>query len=234
MSLQILGIIPARGGSKGIPRKNIAPLADKPMIAWTIEVALSSPSLSRVLVTTDDQQIRDLALALGSEAPFLRPAELANDDTPSIDVVLHVVEWLAAHENYRPDYLMLLQPTSPLRTVDDIEGAIRLANDRRCDSVVSVAEAVTHPYWMKRIASDGTLENFIAIDTKFTRRQDLPPAFGLNGAIYLVRTNSLLAERTFYPGNTLPYVMPRERSLDIDSQWDLFLVDLVLRNRNHL
>src|SRR6476659_9026466 len=99
MSLQILGIIPARGGSKGIPRKNIAPLADKPMIAWTIEVALSSPSLSRVLVTTDDQQIRDLALALGSEAPFLRPAELANDDTPSIDVVLHVVEWLAAHEN---------------------------------------------------------------------------------------------------------------------------------------
>ena len=140
---EILGLIPARGGSKALPHKNIRQFAGKPLIAWTIETALACPMLDRTIVSTDDPEIADVSRHWGAEVPFLRPAELARDDTPGIEPVLHAVRWLGENEGYRPDYVMVLQPTSPLRTTEDIEAAIQLARDRQADGVVSRNSAVT-------------------------------------------------------------------------------------------
>ena len=227
----ILGLINARGGSKSIPHKNIAPLSGKPLIAWTIEAALRSSSLTRVVVSTDDPVIADVSRKFGAEVPFLRPTELARDDTPGIEPVLHAVCWLAEQENYRPDYVMLLQPTSPLRNTADIEAAVELAHTGICDAVVSVSEAAMHPFWMKQINDNGELADFVPAVEQYTRRQDLPPAYALNGAIYLIRREALLNQRTLCPLHTLAYVMPAERALDIDTPWELQLADLVLQNQ---
>jgi CMP-N,N'-diacetyllegionaminic acid synthase len=227
----ILGLINARGGSKSIPHKNLAPLAGKPLIAWTIEAALGSRSLARIIVSTDDPEIAETARAWGATVPFMRPAELARDDTPGIMPVLHAVEWLAENESYLPEYIMLLQPTSPLRTTEDIEAAIDLARERRAEAVVSVNEAPTHPYWMKRLTDDGQLTDFLLLERPYFQRQDLPRALSLNGAIFLIRRDSLLREKTLHPARTYPYFLPAERAIDIDEPWDLYLAELVLRDR---
>lgn len=161
----------------------------------------------------------------------MRPAELSRDDTPGIEPVLHAVSWLEQHENYCPDYVMLLQPTSPLRTAHDIDSAVAIAREHQADSVVSVTPTHHHPYWCKRITETGQLTNFLDLDAAYTRRQDLPPAYALNGAIYLVRRDVLVQEKTFYTDNTYAYSMPEERSLDVDTPWDLYVVDLILRDR---
>ena len=228
--LKCLALIPARGGSKGIPRKNIALVGGKPLLAWTIESALKANCIERVIVSTDDEQIAQVARDLGAEVPFLRPAELARDDTPGVDPLLHAVEWLAAHENYFPEWLILLQPTSPLRSSDDIEAAFALALDRHADAVVSTTPACIHPFWTKKIDETGRLSDFVASNKSETRRQDLPPAYAPNGAIYLIRRESLLAARNFFGDQTYAYVMPEERSLDLDTAWDLHLADLILRD----
>ena len=201
------------------------------MIAWTIETALGSPALSRVIVSTDDTEIAEVAKQWGAEVPFLRPAELARDDSPHIPVVIHAVEWLESHEDTRPDYVLLLQPTSPLRSTEDIDNAIRLALEKDADSVVSVCQASSHPYWTKRITADGRLEDFGPRPEGYLARQALPPAYVVNGAIYLVRRDVLIERQTFYTERTYAYVMPPERSLDLDTPWDLYLADLILEDR---
>jgi len=227
----IVGLIPARGGSKGIPRKNIKLLAGKPLIAWTIEAARSCSALSRVIVSTDDQEIADVALQWGAEVPFLRPAELAGDKSSALDVVLHVLDRLEEHDAAVPEYLLLLQPTSPFRTKQDIEAAIGLAAMRKVDGVVSVCEASPHPLLCQRIREDGRLADYMSADRESRRRQDLPAAYQLNGAIYLNHAQSLRQERTFRPKDTLPYLMPPERSLDLDTLWDWHLAELILRDK---
>lgn len=227
---KMLMIIPARGGSKSIPRKNIAPVAGKPLIAWTIAAALAS-SLGRVIVSTDDEEIARVARDYGAEVPFLRPAQLAADDTPGIEPLLHAVTWMETNEHYAPDQVMLLQPTSPLREASDIEGAFKMLSEAGADAVVSVCEAREHPYWMKKIAEDGTATDFLPTSEEYSNRQSLPQLYRLNGAIYLVRRQVLLAERTVYPQRTLAYVMPPERSIDIDTPWDLYLLRLILANK---
>lgn len=231
MNSVVVGIIPARGGSKAIPKKNVASLAGRPLIAWTITAALCSPALNRVIVSTDDAKIAEVAQQWGAEVPFLRPAELAQDDTSGIEPVLHAVRWLDEHEGYRPDYVMVLQPTSPLRTAEDIEAAMQLARERQADGVVSVCSVHQHPCWMKRITEDGRLTDFLPLDSAYTCRQDLPPVYALNGAIYLARREVLLERQTFYTDRTYGYIMPPERSLDIDTPWDLHLADLILKER---
>lgn len=228
---EVIGLITARGGSKSIPRKNIAPLAGKPLIAWTIEAALASRLLSRVLVSTEDAEIAQVAAAWGAEVPFTRPAELAGDATPHILVVQHAIRWLEEAEGMRPEYVLLLQPTAPLRTVEDIDAAITFAGEREAIAVVSVCPMERHPYLSKRILGDGSLADFVTTDIAYLRRQDLPPAYALNGALYLNRRESLLRDRTFLPPGTLGYVMPPERSVDMDTPWDFHLVELVLRDR---
>ncbi len=228
--MTIVGLIPARGGSKTIPHKNSKLLAGKPLIAWTIEAAKNCQALSRVIVSTDDPHIADVALQWDAEVPFLRPAELAGDKSSSLDVVLHLIHWLEEHDSM-PEYILLLQPTSPFRTAEDITAAIDLAKTRKVDAVVSVCETDAHPLLCKRVQEDGRLADYVSTDLGYLRRQDLPPAYQLNGAIYVNRCQSLLQERTFLPKDTVPYFMPPERSLDLDTLWDWHLAELILRDK---
>jgi CMP-N-acetylneuraminic acid synthetase len=227
--MNVQALIPARGGSKSIPRKNIASVGGKPLIAWTIEAAVNSKLLNRIYVSTDDEEIAKIAREHGAEVPFLRPAELASDGAGSLGVALHALDWMAAHGN-EPDYLLLLQPTSPLRTTDDINGAIGLAAEREASAVLGVCEASPHPWLARQISAEGVLSDFFHLQEKPTRRQDYPPAYMINGAIYLNRAASLRTTRTFQPPDALAYVMPPDRSLDIDSPSELRLVDLLLRH----
>ena len=229
--MRSLAVIPARGASKSIPRKNIAMVGGKPLLAWTVLAAKGSPALDRIIVSTDDAEIAEVAKAWGAEVPFTRPLELGRDDTPGIEPILHAVHWLAQQENYNPDYVMVLQPTSPLRTTQDIEAAIQLALKKDADSVLSVSPARQHPYWMKWITPDGRLVDFIPLGRRYVRRQDLPEVYALNGAIYLIRRQVLLEKQSWYTPRTYAYIMPPERSLDIDTPWDLYIANLILEDR---
>jgi CMP-N,N'-diacetyllegionaminic acid synthase len=234
--LRTIGIITARGGSKGVPRKNVCPVAGKPLIAWTIEAALASESLERLILSTDDEEIAGTARHFGAEVPFMRPASLSGDDISSFAVIEHALNWLE-QDNVYPDYILLLQPTSPLRTAADINNAFALAAERDSDAVVSVSECLSHPYLARTIKKDGTLKEFLKADQKYRRRQEFPPVYAINGAIYLNRPRSLRATRSLIPRGAHAYVMPPERSIDVDSPWQLDLVDLLLsrgeKNERH-
>jgi CMP-N,N'-diacetyllegionaminic acid synthase len=161
----------------------------------------------------------------------MRPADLAQDHTPGIEPVLHAVQWLEENEGYQPEMIMLLQPTSPLRIPEDIDRAIELIHEKSADAIVSVTSAEAHPYWMKQIDGSGRMTDFIKLEQPIDRRQDLPEVYVLNGAIYLARYEVLVEQKTFYTDSTLSLVMPVERSLDVDTPWDLYLADLILRDR---
>jgi CMP-N-acetylneuraminic acid synthetase len=233
MNGTVLAIIPARGGSKGVPNKNLAQVAGRPLIEWTIDAARRATSLGRVVVTTDAPSIADAARKSGAEVPFLRPSELAQDDSPGMAAILHAVAWLAEHERYHPDYVMCLQPTSPLRTARDIDAAVGLLAQHEADSVVSVTPVDQHPYWMKQMDADGRLRDFMVPDRPAIRRQDLPLVYALNGAIYLAGRTVLVDTASWYTTNTRGYVMPPERSLDLDTPWLMHLADLMLRSQPH-
>ncbi len=226
--MNLLAIIPARMGSKGIRDKNLASVGGKPLIAWSIQCALASLSVERVIVTTDSKAIAAMAVELGAESPFLRPPELASDDTPGIAPVLHALQWIRDNEGGLPLYSIVLQPTSPLRAPEDIDGAMELAGKREADAVVSVVSTERHPCWMKTLDSTGRMNNFMPGREVPFRRQDLPDVYALNGAIYLARSEFLLREEGWYSENTYGYVMPVERSLDVDTPWDLELADMLL------
>jgi len=233
---EIVGLITARGGSKSIPRKNLKMLAGKPLIAWTIEAALQSPSLDRVIVSTDDVEIAEVSRQWGAEVPFIRPAELAQDDSSHVSVVVHTVRWLESYQGTRPNYLVLLQPTSPLRTAEDIEAAVQVAFKKKADSVVSVSETHHHPYLMKRIMEDGILADFMSgvpqPGSRSIRRQDLPPVYSVNGAIYLTQCELLLNSQTLLSPRTFPYIMPPQRSLQVDDLWDFYLIHLIMEHKD--
>jgi CMP-N,N'-diacetyllegionaminic acid synthase len=226
----MLGLVTARGGSQGVPHKNIRPVAGKPLIVWTALAARSARSLARTVLSTDSPEIAEVGRQCGLEVPFLRPPELAGPSSAHMPVVLHALDWLEQHEGYRPDHVVLLQPTSPLRSASDIDRAAALAVARAVPAVVSVTAAASHPYLTYKVAPDGTLEAFVASDIPYKRRQDLPRAVALNGAVYVARLDVLREHQTFLPPGTLAYEMPPERSLDVDTPWDLHLVDLVLRD----
>ena len=231
---RVLGVITARGGSKGLPQKNIRPLAGRPLIAHTIHAALKSSLLDRTVVSTDDPQIAEVARQYGAEAPFLRPPELAGDEASVYPALAHAVRWLEEQNSYRPDYVMLLQPTSPLRTVEDIDNSVTIALENDADGVVSLCETKQHPYQAKQVTGDGRIEDFIPLERVYYRRQNVPPVHAPNGAIYLVRREILMKRQTFYTDRTYAYIMSPERSLDIDSSWDLHLAELILRGgMNH-
>jgi CMP-N,N'-diacetyllegionaminic acid synthase len=226
-----IGVITARGGSKGVLRKNVLPLAGKPVIAWTIEAALSSTLLDKVIVSTDDKEIAAIARDFGADVPFMRPRELAEDTTPHLDVVFHTLDWLAGQGQKTPDYLFTLQPTSPLRSTEDIDGVIAMAYRKNADAVVAVTETHDHPYLVRKMTDEGILQEFIIPDIHYPRRQDLPAAYSINGAGFVNRCDALRVYKTFYPLRTFGYIMPPERSLQIDTPWDLRLVDLIMRER---
>jgi len=225
-----LCLITARGGSKGIPDKNIKPLAGKPLLAWSVEQARQSGVCDRIVISTDSPAIAEIARQYGAEAPFLRPAELATDTAPHILSVLHALTWLKENDHWEPDVVILLQPTSPLRLPEDIRGAHEQLHASGAPAVIGICEAESHPYLVKRLTPEGRLENFIDHGIAYPRRQDLPPAYRPNGAVYVNRTESLVRDQTFIPPGTHGYVMPVSRSLDIDTLWEFNLAEILLEN----
>ncbi|MCP9941919.1 acylneuraminate cytidylyltransferase family protein [Cyanobium sp. ATX 6E8] len=226
--MSLLALIPARGGSKGIPRKNIRPLAGKPLIAHTICAARQVSGIERVVVSTDDPEIAAVARQWGAEVPFLRPPELAADTTPGIDPVLHALEQIPEASR-----LLLLQPTSPLRAAADIEGILAFQAQHSCPSVVSVTASPKHPQWMVRLNPGHELTPFLppaAADT----RQQLEPAYAFNGALYLCDRTWLQNQRSFVGPGTLGYLMPPERSVDIDTSLDWLWAETLLQRAGEL
>ncbi len=229
---EVLGLITARGGSKGLPRKAVADLGGRPLVAWTVDAAMRSRTLTRIVTSTDDLEIADAARHAGSEIPLLRPAHLATDDSAHILTVEHTLDWLHVDRAYSPDYVVLLQPTSPLRSPDDIDAAVTLAVETRADAVCGVCVASPHPQRAMTLGADGTLSHFVGLArTADPRRQDLEPAFAPNGAIFVNRRSALLRDRTFVPPGTRAYVMPPDRSIDVDTPWDLELARLIVAGR---
>lgn len=226
MEQRVLGVVTARGGSKGIPGKNIKPLAGKPLIVYTVEAAKESGVFDRLILSTDDEKIAAVSREYGCEVPFMRPAELARDDTPHLPVVQHAVRWLEENEDYRPDYVMILQPTSPLRQPRHIREAVQLLGKTGADSVVSVSAVPGHhnPHWQLVVGHEGYLKIFTgeSLDQIVRRRQDLPLTYTRNGAIYLFRAGLLFKPQTpsFYGNQVAAYVMDDRYSVNIDSPAD--------------
>jgi CMP-N-acetylneuraminic acid synthetase len=235
-SAKILAVIPARGGSKGVVRKNIRPICGKPLIAYTIETALAAGHLlHRTIVSTDDAEIAAVAREHGAEVPFLRPAGLAGDKVPTLPVLQHAVSFIETQAGIKFDWVLLLQPTAPLRAVQDIEGALSVADRNNCDSVISVVQVFAeHPILMKRIENNQLLP-YCVEEKEGTRRQDYqPPAYMRNGAIYLTRRDVLMDKGSIWGEVIRPYVMPAERSVNIDSELELKLVELLMQERIQL
>lgn len=222
----VLAIIPARGGSRDIPSKNIVHLGGRPLIDWTIAAAIESTTVDRVVVSTDDDAIAKVAEQCGAEVPFMRPAHLASDDTPGVAPILDV-----AHRINEAGIIVTLQPTSPFRTAEDIDSAVRMVRDEGGnDFCVSVVNVKHHPNWSFRMENDGQLRRYEA-GPLITRRQDLPTVFALNGAVYVARREALLEQKTLVGNRTVGSPMPAERSIDIDTPADLQLAEALLTIR---
>lgn len=213
----VLALIPARGGSKGVPRKNLREIAGKPLIAWAIEAGRQSRYIDRLILSSEDPEIMAQARSWGCEVPFVRPAELARDDTPGMEPVLHALT--ALPEEY--DYVVVLQPTSPLRLAEDIDGCLETCLRQEAPACVTVAEVDQSPFWMYRLDSARHLLPLIDQKGHPSRRQELPQVYILNGAVYVARTAWLQQQRTFMTAETVAYIMPRGRSQDVDTEVDL-------------
>ncbi|HWM90773.1 MAG TPA: acylneuraminate cytidylyltransferase family protein [Thermoanaerobaculia bacterium] len=221
--MRVLGIIPARGGSKGIPGKNVRPLGGKPLLAWTAEAALSARRLSRVVLSTDDGGIAEVGRGCGLEVPFLRPAELAMDDTPTLPVLQHVVAELEGKGD-RFDAVCLLQPTSPFRRPEDIDGCVDLLEKDGLDAVVSVLPVPPehNPHWVYFRGADGLLRLATGEDQPIPRRQELPPAFHRDGAVYVTRRDVLMEGNSLYGRRLGGYPADPWWSVNLDtpSDWE--------------
>jgi len=230
-SKNILGLIPARGGSKGLPRKNIKLLLGKPLITWTIEQALASKYLDRVVVSTDDKEIAEISKKYGAEVPFLRPRELATDEAKGIDVILHAINWLKENDKQKQyELIILLQPTSPLRTREDIDKAIEFLFLKEAEAIVSVCEVDHHPLWANTLPEDGCMKDFIRQEIMNKNRQELPVFYRLNGAIYIAYCDYLQKQKSFFGKKTFVYIMPKSRSMDIDDEVDFKLAQILVKN----
>lgn len=228
----ILGIITARGGSRRLPGKNMAYVNGKPLLAYTCEAALGSALLTRIVLSTDDEAIAAAGRSCGIEVPFLRPKELARDDTPSADVIAHMLSELEKREKYRPAIIVLLQPTSPLRTSAHIDCGIRMLQDTGADSVVSVTE-VPHamtPGKAMRIVG-GKLQPAPSADARRSLEAGTEKFYGCNGAIYAFKTAAFLRSGGIFGDDSRAMIMNPEDSLDIDSPFDLLLAEKLLRDR---
>lgn len=221
-----MAIIPARGGSKRLPNKNTIDLCGKPLIAWTIEAGLKSKYIDTLVVSSDSDEILSIAKSFGSEI-IKRPDELATDTASSFDAVRHVIENTKKH-----DYIVLLQPTSPLREVSHIDESIEMLLEKNADAVVSLCEMEHSPLWSNTINSDMSLKNFIKDDIKNKRSQDLPIYYRINGAIYICSTAELLKQQTFMlEDNIFGYIMDKDASVDIDENLDFVVAKTIMERR---
>jgi len=218
-----LAIIPARGGSKRLPRKNVLDLAGKPLIAWSIEAGLKSKYIDKVIVTSDDDEILNIATQFQSEV-IKRPKELASDSATSFDALKHTIENM---ESY--DYIILLQPTSPLRDQDDIDEAIELLDIKTADAIVSVCEMDHSPLWSNTLDISLSMQGFLKDDILNKRSQELETYYRLNGAIYISQTEKLLQEESFFlKENIYAFIMNRKKSIDIDEEIDFKIAEVLM------
>lgn len=225
--MKTLAVVPARGGSRGIPRKNLRMLDGKPLIAHAIESGLRAKRVSRLIVSTDDDEIARVSRFYGAEVPFQRPASLATDTASQIDVVLHALSEVETLEGTNYDCVVLLQPTAPLRTSDDIDTCLETLEMGAADSVMSFYRVEhAHPHYMYTMEEGHPVP--LLKDSVAVRRQDFPTVYVRNGAIYAIRRNVFVKNRRFHGQDTLPYVMPYERSVNIDTELDLALAEFFL------
>lgn len=226
---KVLGVITARGGSKGIPKKNIKDLGGKPLIAYTIEASQKSKYITHLIVSTDDTEIADVCKRYNVEVPFLRPAELALDTTKHLPVIEHAVRCMEEklHETF--DFVVILQPTSPFRLPEDIDNCIEMLAKTNADSALSMVEVdENHPMKMKKIV-DGKVLPFSVVEPEGARRQDLPPAYKRSGAVYVVQRNNIIEKNILYGENLVGVIVPKERSIDIDNELDWIKAEYMLK-----
>jgi len=229
-----LAVITARGGSKGIPRKNIKNLHDKPLIAWTIDIAKQSKAITHLIVSTDDKEIAKIAKQYGAQVPFIRPARLAQDSTPHLPVMQHAIHFMEKKLNCIFDYVVILQPTSPFRTVEDLDKTIKKLIKKNADSAVSLVKVEeNHPVKIKKI-KDGKVLPYCMKEKEGIRRQDLPVAYKRSGAVYAIKRDLIIKENKLYGNNIVGYIVPKERSIDIDTPLDWVQAEHMLRKSNTL
>lgn len=224
---KILAVITARGGSKGLPKKNILDLSGKPLIAWTIQAAKKSKYIDRVILSSDNDDIIKVSKKFGCEVPFKRPQELSGDEASSIDVLLHAIKKIPGY-----DYVILLQPTSPLRSSSDIDDAFKLMISSKLETCTSVCETQKTPYWMFEIDSNKVLKNILDMPKNGHRRQSLPKTYELNGAIYISNIKALIHDRMLINSATAAYVMSQDKSVDIDDLSDFNRCKKYIEDRN--
>lgn len=227
-----LAIIPARGGSKGLPGKNYKLLNGRPLISYTIQAALESGMFDKVIVSTDSMTIAEIAKESGALVPFLRPQELANDVASSDAAIMHALHFMEEFEDEEYEYVCKLQPTSPLRTAEDIRAAFELLFSKEANSVVSVCECEHSPLWTGVISEDLRIDNFLSKQLAVTNRQELQSYYRLNGAIYISKVETFKKNECFFGENSIAYIMEREHSVDIDDILDFKFVELLLNERN--
>ena len=226
----MLAIIPARGGSKGLPGKNIKLLQGKPLIAHTIEQAIKAKNISKVIVSTDDNKIAEIALRHGAKVPFMRPRYLATDTALSVDSYIYTIERLKKETNIQIENFIVLQPTSPLRTSEDIDKAIDIFYNKEADSVISYTEE-HHPIsWHKQINKDLSFTNIF--EDKLQNRQDIKTTYYPNGAIFIFKFD-LILQKKYYSNKTYAYIMPRNRSVDIDTLEDFEYIEFLMQKRQN-
>ncbi|MCI9358713.1 MAG: acylneuraminate cytidylyltransferase family protein [Lachnospiraceae bacterium] len=225
----MLGIIPARGGSKGISNKNIKELAGKPLLAYTIDAALQSGIFKKVIVSTDSKEIADVARKYGAEVPFLRPHNISGDEISSDAVILHALQFYEIHNLYFEE-VCKLQPTSPLRTAQDLSDAYQIFRQGNWSFLVSVCECEHSPLWSGTLDNQNTLDDFLRPEVIQACRQKLPKYYRLNGAVYMAKANAFLKAESFFGKNGTAYIMSQEKSIDIDSYLDFSIAELILNN----
>jgi len=224
---RVLAVVLARGGSKGLPGKNIRPLCGRPVIAWSILAAQGSRLVDRTIVSTDDPEIAEAAKAVGGDVPYLRPAAFATDQSTVHEAIIDVIDRIDA--GY--DYVVALQATSPLRTSEDIDGAVEACHASGAPSCVSVVPAGKSIYWSFNIDDAGHLAPVLDSEWQTRRRQELPPVYLPNGAVYVARVDWYRRNPTFVDPATVPYVMPQERSFEIDTALDMHVIQALLAER---
>lgn len=224
---KIIAIIPARGGSKGIPNKNIVDLCGKPLIQYSIDAAQNSKYIDKVIVSTDSEKIAEVSRKCGANVPFLRPESISGDVARSSDVVIHGIDFLKENYGDEYDYVILLQPTSPLRTAKHIDKAIELCINSDSSSLVSVKEVNENPIIMRTIENN-KLNEVLKFDGDNLRRQDLPKFYIFNGAIYITTVDFIKDNMVFVDDNTLPFIMEEQVSIDIDNMIDLKVVEYII------
>jgi N-acylneuraminate cytidylyltransferase/CMP-N,N'-diacetyllegionaminic acid synthase len=225
---KILTLIPAKGESKGLPGKNIMNLEGKPLIAWTIETAKKCEFIDKLVVSTEDKEIKEISEEVGAVVPFIRPKELASDAAKANDVIFHAIEWFE-NKNEFFDLILVLQPTSPLRIKEDIINSINQLFEFHAKAVISVSAADHHPFWMNTLPADKSMKNFLPTEALNANRQDLQVFYRLNGAIYLAFIEYFKENRGFWGDKTFAYIMPKERSVDIDDIIDFRLAAVLLK-----